>query len=207
MSTISSTSKQSCSDWKTRDFEPTACSFLQPRIDYWGHEVSEDGLHKMPGRVNAIRQAPVLLNVSQLRRFLGLVNYHALFLPNLPTTLHSLNALVQKRAAWRWTAACHQAFDKVKQQIISDLVPTHFNPAVPLRLASDASPYGIGTVMSHVLQNGTERPTFIIFAPRTLSPVERNYAQINKEALTAVSVVRKFQTYLYGRDFCACYRS
>ena len=51
------------------------CSFLQPRIDYCGHEVSEDGLHKMQAKVDAIRQAPVPANVSQLRSFLGLVNY------------------------------------------------------------------------------------------------------------------------------------
>ena len=175
------------------------CSFLQPKIDYCGHEVSEDGLHKMPAKVDAIQQAPVPENVSQLRSFLGLVNYYARFLPNLSTTLHPLNALLQKGTAWRWTAACHQAFDKVKGQIASDLVLTHFNPALPLRLASDASPYGIGAVMSHVLPNGTERP--IAFASRTLSTAERNYAQIDKEALAIVWAVRKFHTYLYGRDF------
>ena len=76
---------------------------------------------------------------------------------------------------------------------------THFNLALPLRLVSDASPYGIGAVMSHVLPNGTERP--IAFASRTLSTAERNYAQINKEAPAIVWAVRKFHTYLYGRDF------
>ena len=85
----------------------------------------------------------------------------------------------------------------MKQQIASDLVLTHFNPALPLRLASDASPYGIGAVMSHVLPNGTERP--IAFASRTLSTAERNYAQIDIEAFTIVWAVRKFHT--YGRDF------
>ena len=175
------------------------CSFLQPRIDYCSHEVSEDGLHKMPAKVYAIRQAPFPANVSQLGSFLGLVNYYARFLPNLSTTLLPLNALLQKGTAWRWTAACHQALDKVKQQIASDLVLTHFNPALPLRLASDASPYGIGAVMSHVLPNGTKRP--IAFASRTLSTAERNYAQIDKEALAIVWAVRKFHTYLYGRHF------
>ena len=175
------------------------CSFLQPKIDYCGHEVSEDGLHKMPAKVDAIQQAPVPENVSQLRSFLGLVNYYARFLPNLSTTLHPLNALLQKGTAWSWTAACHQAFDKVRGQIASDLVLTHFNPALPLRLASDASPYGIGAVMSHVLSNGTERP--IAFASRTPSTAEQNYTQIDKEALAIVWAVRKFHTYLYGRDF------
>ena len=153
----------------------------------------------MPAKIDAIRQAPVPANVSQLRSFLGLINYYARFLPNLSNTLHPLNAQLQKGTAWRWTAACHQAFDKVKQQIASDLVLTHFNPALPLHLASDASPYGIGAVMPHVLLNGPERP--LAFASRTLSTAERNYAQIDKEALAIVWAVRKFHTYLYGRDF------
>ena len=175
------------------------CSFMQPKIEYCGHEVSEDGLHKMPTKVDAICQAPVPQSVPQLRSFLGLVNYYAKFLPNLSTTLHPLNALLQKGIAWKWTTACNQAFECVKQQIASDRVLTHFNPKLPLRLASDASPYGIGAVMSHIMPNGEERP--IAFASRTLSAAERNYAQIDKEALAIVWAVRKFHAYLYGRNF------
>ena len=175
------------------------CSFMQPKIEYCGHEVSENGLHKMKSKVDAIRHAPVPENVSQLRSFLGLVNYYSRFLPNLSTTLHPLNALLQKGTAWKWTDACDQAFEAVKQQIASDLVLTHFNPKLPLRLASDASPYGIGAVMSHVLPNGEERP--IAFVSRTLSTAEKNYAQIDKEALAIVWSVRKFHTFLYGRNF------
>ena len=111
------------------------CSFLQPRTDYCGHEVSEDGFHKMPAKVDAIQQAPVPVNISQRGIFLGVVNCYGRFLPNLSTTLHPLNTLMQNETAWIWTAACHQAFGKVKQQIALDLVLTHFNPALTLRLA------------------------------------------------------------------------
>ena len=72
------------------------CFFLQPRIDYCGHEVSEDGLHRMPANVDAIQQALVPANVSQLRSFLGLVNYYARFLPNLSTTLHPLTRFCKR---------------------------------------------------------------------------------------------------------------
>ena len=47
---------------------------------------------------------------------------------------------------WRWTADCTTAFDTVKAQIASDLVLTHFDSALPVRVASDASPYGLGAV-------------------------------------------------------------
>ena len=91
------------------------------------------------------------------------------------------------------------AFDKVKRQIGSDLVLTHFHPDLPLHVASDASPYGLGAVLSHSMPDGTERP--IAFASRTLTSAEQNYSQIDKEALGIVWSLKKFHTYLYGRRF------
>ena len=175
------------------------CNFFQEHVEYCGHGVSARGLHKTPAKIDAISDARCPVNVTELRSFLGLVNYYARFLPNLATTLHPLNELLQKGVEWRWTADCTTAFDTVKAQIASDLVLTHFDSALPVRVASDASPYGLGAVLSHVMPTGEERP--IAFASRTLSVAEKNYSQIDKEALGIVWSIKKFHTYLYGRPF------
>ena len=91
------------------------------------------------------------------------MNYFARFLPNLSTTLHPLNRLLQHNTPWHWTDACTAAFDKVKRQIGSDLVLTHFHPDLPLHVASDASPYGLGAVLSHSVPDGTEWPIALFF--------------------------------------------
>ena len=66
-------------------------------------------------------------------------------------------------------------------------------------LACDASAYGIGVVVYHVLPNGTEKP--VGFASQTISTAESKYSQIKKEAFAYVFGIKKFDLYLYGRSF------
>ena len=79
--------------------------------------------------------------------------------------------------------------------ITSEKVLTHYDPTLLLRLACDASPVGIGAVLSHVMNDGTERP--IAFASRTLTKTEQGYAQIDKEALAIIWGVKKFHVYFH----------
>ena len=123
-------------------------------------------------------KAPRPEDVSQLRSFLGFVNYYHRFLPNLATALHSLNQLLQTGRKWEWTRDCERAFKEAKTLVTSPTVLTHYNPSLPVKLACDASPYGIGAVMSHVMDDGSERP--IAFASRSLTKAEKNYAQIDR---------------------------
>ena len=97
------------------------------------------------------------------------------------------------------TKTAQKAFQNVKEMITSDIVLTHYDPDLPVKLACDSSSYGLGAVISHVMGNGEERP--IAFASRTLNSAEKNYAQIQKEALAIVWGVKKFYCYLFGRKF------
>ena len=81
----------------------------------------------------------------------------------------------------------------------SDALLVHYDTKRELRLACDASSHGLGAVISHVMDDGEERP--IAFASRTLTGSERNYAQIEKEALSLVFGVKRFHQFLYGRKF------
>ncbi|XP_015285016.1 PREDICTED: follistatin-related protein 4-like [Gekko japonicus] len=91
------------------------------------------------------------------------------------------------------------AFQAVKDLLVSNSVLSHFDEDLPVVLACDASPYGVGAVLGHQLPAGQEVP--VAYYLRTLSSAECNYTQIDKVALTIVAGVKKFHHYLYGWPF------
>jgi hypothetical protein len=175
------------------------CRFFQQEIQYLGHKLSADGIRPLQGKLEAIQKAKRPTNVSELKSLLGMINYYGKFLPNLATTLHPLYSLLQHDVRWFWSNDCEQSFIQVKEMLTGDNVLTHFDPNKPLILGVDASPYGLGAVLSHKMEDGSERP--LAYASRTLSPAERNYPQIEKEGLAIIYGIKKFHMYLYGVKF------
>eukprot|EP00117_Sycon_ciliatum_P016490 scpid42895/ scgid2937/ Retrovirus-related Pol polyprotein from transposon gypsy; Reverse transcriptase; Endonuclease len=175
------------------------CEFFKEQVQYCGHTISAQGLHQLPSKIDAVGEALPPKNVSEVRSFIGLVTYYQRFLPDMATVLSPITALLQKNQPFQWTAECQDAFVRIKQLVASDQVLMHYNASLPLRLATDASPYGLGAVLSHVLPDGEERP--VAFASRKLSATEQRYSQIDKEALGIVWRVKKFHNYVYGRHF------
>ena len=174
------------------------CFPLSP-LDYSGHRISEKGLQPTQDKVKAILEAPAPENVSQLRSFLGAIVYYSKFVPNLSSKLAPLYRLLRKRTPWVWNQPQEEAFREAKACLTSTSILAHYDPQQELLLSCDASPYGLGAVLSQRFVDGTEKP--VAFASRSLAPVEKRYAQLNKEALAIVFGVKKFNQYLLGRRF------
>ena len=175
------------------------CFFMQDTVEYLGHLIDANRKRPTPEKIAAIKRAPMPTNVQQLRSFLSLLSYYRKIFPNLAAILQPLNDLLRKDEKWSWSAACTESVNAAKELLTTSNLLTHYDPAKPIKMAADASQYGLGAVISHVFPNGEERP--IAFASRSLSKSEKNYSQIDKEALALVYGVQKFHTYLYGRHF------
>ena len=176
------------------------CEFLVPSISYLGHKIDSQGLHPLPDKIDAIVNAARPKSLTELKAFLGLLNYYGKFIPNLSSVLHPLYELLHSNCKWNWTSAREKAFVTAKSLLTSDNVLIHFDPSMDIVLACDASAYGIGAVLAHKMADGSERP--VGFASRTLSPAEQKYSQIEKETLACVYGVKRFHSYLFGHKFC-----
>ena len=113
--------------------------------------------------------------------------------------MRPLHQLLEKDFKWNWNTSCEEAFLKAKELVVSDQVLCHHSPVKPIQLSCYVSSLGVGAVFSHVFENGTNR--LIAFASQSLTKAERNYSQIDKEALAIIFGIKKFHTYVYGRHF------
>lgn len=175
------------------------CKFLQDSVRYLGFIIDQSGLRPDPTKLEAISSAPRPNDVTQLKSFLGMLNYYGKFIPNLSTILHPLHALLKKEVSWNWNPDCERAFNEAKSVLLSDCVLAHYEEGRPLVLSVDSSAYGLGGVLAHRYPDGSERPVSCV--SRTLNAAEANYSQLDKEALAIFYGVTKHHQYLFGRKF------
>jgi hypothetical protein len=175
------------------------CELFKTSLVYLGYELNRNGIKIPDSKIRAIKEAAVPKNRTELRSFLGFVNFYSKFIEHMSSIVHPLYQLLQNNVEFRWQKKHNQAFELLKSKITSSEVLEPFNPELQLILTCDASPYGIGAVLTHQLENNVEKP--IAFASRTLKESEKNYSQLDKEALALVFGVQHFHQYLYMNKF------
>ena len=144
-------------------------------MEYLGHIIiDKDGLHPTAEKVQAFQEAP------------------------RPQNIPPLYCLLKKDVKWTWGKK-DDTFHTAKNALQDDSLLTHYDDSKQLLLACDASKYGLGDVLSHIMEDGEERP--IAYASRTLTVVEKNYSQLEKEGLAIIFGVKKFHNYLFGQPF------
>ena len=78
------------------------CEERKKEIEFLGYQISEAGISIHQSKVEAITGMPDPSNVSELRRFIGMVNFLGRHIPNLSTIVRPLNKLLEKETAWGW---------------------------------------------------------------------------------------------------------
>ncbi|XP_011166545.2 uncharacterized protein K02A2.6-like [Solenopsis invicta] len=174
------------------------CIFASSSVEFLGHRIDEQGIHKSARHIEAIRDASKPSTPEELQLFLGKATYYNSFIPNLATRSRPLRDMLLSDP-FTWTQSAKVAYEDIKQTLISPLVLIPYDPSLPLVLATDASKIGLGAVLSHKLSNGQEHP--IAYASRTLNSTEQRYPQIDKETLAIVWAIQKFFYYVYARHF------
>ena len=91
------------------------CKFMQKSVTHMGCVISAEGISSTEDKMEAIRPAPRPENTTQLRAFLGMVNYHGKFIRNLSSILQPLNQLLQRNQEFTWSPSVRK--HSVRQRI------------------------------------------------------------------------------------------
>ncbi len=172
------------------------CSFMQHEVKFLGHVFSDVGIKVYPTKVAVVQDWPAPLNVSDIRRLLGLSNYFRRFIKGYANLVRPMNDLLKKDVPFCWSAACESAFVAVKVALQSAPVlalPDTNEGAPPFHVWTDASGTRIGAVL---MQTGC----VIAYEARSLTPAERNYTVGEQELLAVVHALTVWRCYLEGHE-------
>ncbi|UYV78845.1 K02A2.6-like [Cordylochernes scorpioides] len=175
------------------------CVFGVPRINFLGHILDEDGILPDPAKIEAVAKMPAPTDVHGVRRFLGMVNHLGRFVENLSEIVAPLNQLLVKGQDFVWDCSQERAFRKLKELLTTQPILAAYDVRKPTMVSSDASSYGLGAVLKQEGKNGIWRP--VAYSSRTMTPTEKRYAQIEKEALAITWACERFQDFLLGKRF------
>lgn len=89
------------------------CAFDVDKVEYLGHFISVEGVSTDPVKVKAVGDWPILINLKQLRGYLGLAGYYKRFVKHFGVIVSPLHALT-KTDAFDWSTEAQEAFDNVK---------------------------------------------------------------------------------------------
>ena len=181
-------------------FNGRKCEFDKRNLTFYGHVFSEKGVSACPKKIKAIQAMTPPSNVSELRSYLGMVNYCGRFIKDLATVTAPLRQLTKKHVTFEWKPCHQEAFEKLQSLLTEKKVMSYFDLSKHTELIVDASPTGLGAIL---LQStpGKDDSRVIAYASRALTEVEQRYSQTEREALAIVFGCEHFRLYLYGIHF------
>lgn len=175
------------------------CHFLKTTIEYLGYVISPNGITLSPRHVEAVLNFPLPKNINDLQRFLGLTGYFRKFIQDYASIAKPLRNLLRKAIDFNFDSSCLEAFNALKNKLISYPVLRVYNPKVETELHTDASAHAVAGILMQKQESGKWAP--IAYYSQATNQAEAKYHSFELEMLAIVKSVERFHLYLYGLDF------
>ena len=183
----------------------TSCTLCIPRGTTGKHQlfaiqVGEGEVRMEDEKINKIKGAEEPTTKKQVRSFLDLANYYRKFIPNFAIIAAPLTDLTKKGMPNKvvWGPAQERAFKTLRDLLTSSPILRLPDLSRQFILRTDAPVIGVGAVLLQQYEDGTFPAAY---ASKKLLKREQNYSVIERECLAIVYGVKKFQKYLYGKEF------
>ncbi|KAI1507259.1 Dimer-Tnp-hAT dimerization containing protein [Pyrenophora tritici-repentis] len=161
------------------------CEFETKRVKYLGYIVeAEVGIQVDPEKVVAIREWATPTTVKAVRAFIGFANFYRVFIPEFSDLAQPLINLTKKEAVFHWDAACDQAFESIRELLVTAPILGHFDPERETLVEADSSGYATGGLLLQKDKDNNWQP--VAYYSKKHSATEANYPIHDKELLAIV---------------------
>jgi hypothetical protein len=183
---------------------PAKCVFFLNQMDYLGHHINGLGMSPLNDKIQAILNLPMPKTLKEANHFIGTTGWYRKFIKNFAQLAAPIHAVTNKnknhRHDFHWDLEQMDSFNKLRLVITSKPLLLDFpDTTSSLILSTDASDIGVGAVLRQETPSG---PKILYYFSQRLSPAQRKYATIEREALAIDLAVTKLGPYLLGRSFC-----
>ena len=179
---------------------PDNCKLGVEEINFFGLKLSKDGVAISDEKVKALKEAAPPKSASELRSSLGLSIWCSFHIPDLATIAQPLWDLTREGTAFRWEENHAEVIEGIKARLITTAL-RFFNIDWITQVICDASPVGLGAVLSQTNPKNEKEKGVVMYLSRMLTDVERRYSQMEKEALGIVWACERLYLYLFGKQF------
>ena len=112
-----------------------------------GHRVSSKGIEVDRAKIATIEKLPPPKNVKGIRSFLGHARFYRRFIKDFSKLSKPICNYLEKNSAFDFDDVCLQAFNAIKEKLISTPVMIVPDWSQPFEIMCDASDFAIGAVL------------------------------------------------------------
>jgi hypothetical protein len=165
---------------------PLKCEWAVKETDWLGYWFTPQGLKPRKKKIDAILYMDRPHNATELRMFIGCVNYYN---DMWPSRAHILKPLtdqsgLKKRSPIKWTDEMQQAFDKMRLLMAPDSLAAYPDHNKRFDVYTD-SYFQLGTC---IIQEGWP----VAYFSRKLTNSQQNYTTMEKEMLSIITTLKEF---------------
>lgn len=168
------------------------CEFEKRETEYLGVLISEGQVRMDPVKTQGVADWPTPKSKHDVQVFRGFCNFYRRFIKDFAKIARPLDQLTGN-IPFEWTPEHDEAFQALKDALVTGPILAIPNFDDPLRLETDASAYAIGAILSQQ-QDSQWRP--IAFMSKALNPTQRNYEVYDRELLAIMLALEEFRRYL-----------
>jgi hypothetical protein len=137
---------------------PTKSIFRAPEVTFLGYKVSAECSQPLEERVIHLQDYHTPNPASQLRRFLGMLNFYRRLLPHATATQAPLQDVlsgtrVKGYHPITWMLELLNAFEECKASLSLAIVLAHLDTSAPFALVTDASTSAMVAVLQQHVEN------------------------------------------------------